>query len=62
MVTGIREIIITDWPRRSLQEVLEKHYKRPLEEIKCEEKRSTLGNHKEQKSGSSLIRAISSVG
>lgn len=37
MVTGIREIIITDWPRRSLQEVSEKHYKRPLEEIKCEE-------------------------
>lgn len=63
MVTGIREIIITDWPRRSLQEVLERHYKRPLEEIKCEEtKEVDFGNHKEQKSGSSLIRAISSVG
>lgn len=37
MVTGVREIIITDWPRRSLQEVLEKHYQKPLEEIKCEE-------------------------
>ena len=37
MVTGVREIIITDWPRRSLQEVLEKHYQISLEEIKCEE-------------------------
>lgn len=45
MVTGIREIIITDWPRRSLQEVLEKHYQKPLEEIKCEEtKEVDFGN------------------
>ena len=34
MVTGVRKIIITDWPRRSLQEVLEKHYQKPLEETK----------------------------
>ena len=37
MVTGVREIIITDWPRRSLQEVLERHYQKPLEDIKYEE-------------------------
>ncbi len=37
MVTGIREIIITDWPRRSLQEVLERHCQKPLEDIKYEE-------------------------
>lgn len=37
MVTGIREIIITDWPRRSLQEVLERHYQKSLEDIKYEE-------------------------
>ena len=37
MVTGVREIIITNWPRRSLQEALERHYQKPLEAIKYEE-------------------------